>query len=51
MPDWKDGDDIDEQAAKEATKRMLDDPSLKRPTGSPDDLATVDDPIETEDEE
>jgi hypothetical protein len=47
---WKDGDDIDEKAAKEATREMLKDARHKRDQGSKDDLATVDDPIETPDE-
>jgi hypothetical protein len=47
---WKDGDDIDEKAAKEATKRLLEDPKHKRDKGSKDDLATVDDPLETGDD-
>jgi hypothetical protein len=50
MPDWKDGDDIDEKAAKEATREMLKDARHKREKGSPDDLATVDDPLEEKDE-
>jgi hypothetical protein len=45
MPDWKDGDDIDPTEAREQTRRMLEDPAHKRPKGSPDDLATVDDPL------
>jgi hypothetical protein len=47
---WKDGDDVDEKAAKEATREMLKDARHKRDQGSKDDLATVDDPIETPDE-
>lgn len=51
MPaDWKDGDDIDETAAKEATNRMLEDPELQKAPGSPEDESTVDDPIEGRDE-
>ena len=46
MPDnWHDGDEIDEKAAKEATKAMLEDPKHRRDKGSKDDLATIDDPL------
>lgn len=51
MSDWKDGDEIDRKAAKEATRRMLDDPKHRRPKGHPDDEATRDAPIDPEDDE
>jgi hypothetical protein len=47
---WEDGDDIDPTEAREQTRRMLEDPAHKRPTGSPDDLATADDPVMTPDD-
>jgi hypothetical protein len=46
----KDGDDIDPKAAKEATKRLLEDAKHQRKQGSPDDLSTVDDPLPEGDE-
>jgi hypothetical protein len=48
---WKDGDEVNPGQAKKATDEMLADPKHKREKDSPDDLATVDDPLETPDEE
>ncbi len=50
MPDWKDGDDIPPGQAKKATEEMLRDPRHQKAKGSPADLSTIDDPIETTDE-
>lgn len=46
MSGWKDGDDIDHKAAKEATKRLLEDPKHKRAKGHPDDEVTRDDALD-----
>ncbi len=51
MSDWKDGDELPPGLAKKATEEMLKDPKHQREKGSPDDLSTVDDPLETEEEE
>ena len=47
---WQDGDDPPPNAKAE-TEAMLADPRNQRAQGSPDDLATIDDPVETPDGE
>jgi len=46
---WNDGDEIDPATAKAETASTLADPAHTRPSGSPDDLATIDDPIVDDD--